>query len=210
MVEKHAHILDEPHKPAKGLPVEQELNASVNQPHTLKTRIYLFICKLFSFRFDKYVIIQVLPVVYGLALLAATVGLGYLCFEAYFHSVWRGLFYTFIAAPLTFIVLAAVLRALLEFYRVMFHIAEHMDSLVGIRDTVEALAGIDDSIKEIGDNIAELENAVTEMNNSVSKLSDSMGEIVAATRRIPFWKSLTASNTRNRRDNYRESDFFDD
>lgn len=205
------HTLDEPTpKPPKGLPVEQELNTSTDQPRTLKARIYLFIRKLFSFRFDKYVIIQVVPVVYGLALLAAAVGLGYLCLEAYFHSVWRGLFYTFVAAPLTFIVLAAVLRALLEFYRVMFHIAEHMDSLVGIRDTVEALAGIDDSIKEIGDNIAELENAVTEMNHSVSKLSDSMDEIVAATRRIPFWKSLTAGSTRNRRSNYREPDFFDD
>lgn len=197
-------------QPPKGLQIEQELGLQQRQPRNLVARMSLFIRKLFSFRFDNYVIIQVVPVVYGLALIAVAVGLGYLCVEAYFHSVWRGLFYTFVAAPLTFIVLASALRALLEFYRVMFHIAEHMDSLVGIRDTVDALAGIDDSIKDIGENISELEGAVNNMSDSVGKLSDSMDEIVAATRRIPFWKNLTAGSTRGRRGNYRETDFFDD
>jgi len=197
-------------EPPKGLQVEQALELKERHPRGLVARMFLFLRKLFSFHFDNYVIIQVVPVVYGLALVAVAVGLGYLCVEAYFHSVWRGLFYTFVAAPLTFIVLASALRALLEFYRVMFHIAEHMDSLVGIRDTVDALAGIDDSIKDIGENIAELETAVNKMGDSVGKLSDSMDEIVAATRRIPFWKNLTAGGSRNRRGSYREPDFFDD
>jgi len=197
-------------EPPNVLQVEKELDVQQRRPRSLLARVYIFLRKLFSFRFDNYVIIQVVPVVYGLALVAAVVGLGYLCVEAYFHSVWRGLFYTFVAAPLTFIVLASALRALLEFYRVMFHIAEHMDSLVGIRDTVDALAGIDDSIKDIGENISELEGAVNKMGDSVGKLSDSMDEIVAATRRIPFWKSLTAASTRERRGSYRETDFFDD
>ncbi|MCK0536655.1 DUF4282 domain-containing protein [Alcanivorax quisquiliarum] len=121
--------------------------------------------ELFNFRFDKYMIIQVLPGVYGLALVAIACGLLYLCVEAFFQSTWRGLFYLFFAAPLTFLVLASVLRALLEFYRVVFRIAEHVDELVGIRDTVDRLSGI----------------------------SDSVDEMAALTRRIPFWRALTGT-----------------
>jgi len=199
---------DSQHSP-HGLPVEEALAHPPKQPRSLRARVSLFLRKLFSFRFTHYVIIQVVPVVYGLALLCAAVGLGYLCVEAYFHSVWRGLFYTFVAAPLTFIVIAATLRALLEFYRVMFHIAEHMDSLVGIRDTVEALGGINDTLKDIGEDIHQLENSIEEMNHSVGHLNDAINEIVAATRRIPFWKSLTAGG--RRRGSFRDpDDFFDD
>lgn len=191
----------------KGLPFEATLDQEYRQSRTWPARIYNYLRKLFSMRFDNYVIIQVTPVVYALSLLAAAVGLGYLCVEAYFQSIWRGLFYTFIAAPLTFIVLAAALRALLEFYRVMFHIAEHMDSLVGIRDTVDALAGINENIKEIGDNIDELDGSIGKMIDSVDHMGNGLDEIVALTRRIPFWKNI---NRNSRRPQYREPDLFDD
>ncbi len=121
--------------------------------------------ELFNFRFDKYMIIQVIPGVYGLALVAIGCGLLYLCVEAFFQSTWRGLFYLVFAAPLTFLVLASVLRALLEFYMVVFRISEHVDELVGIRDTVDRLSGI----------------------------SDSVDEMAALTRRIPFWRALTGA-----------------
>ena len=125
--------------------------------------------ELFNFRFDKYMIIQVIPGVYGLALVAIGVGLLYISIEAFVQSTWRGIFYLFFAAPLTFLVLASVLRALLEFYMVVFRISEHVDELVGIRDTVDRLSGI----------------------------SDSVDEVAALTRRIPFWKALTGTQ-RNR------------
>lgn len=189
-----------------GLPVEKHLEEQFRANSSWPNRISTYLRKLFTFNFENYVIIQVVPVVYGLALLAGAVGIGYLCVEAFFHSVWRGLFYTFVAAPLTFIVLASVLRALLEFYRVMFHIAEHMDSLVGIRDTVEALAGISDSIKEIGDDVEKLDESVTRMGTAVDNLSHSMDDIVAVTRRIPFLKG----GLRPRRSQHTEPDFFDD
>lgn len=121
--------------------------------------------ELFNFRFDKYMIIQVIPGVYGLALVAIAMGLLYLSVEAFLQSSWRGLFYFFIAAPLTFLVLASVLRALLEFYMVIFRISENVDELVGIRDTVDRLSGI----------------------------SDSVDEMTALTRRLPFWRALTGS-----------------
>lgn len=119
--------------------------------------------ELFNFRFDKYMIIQVLPGVYGIALAAIAMGLLYLCVEAFMASTWRGLFYFFFAAPVTFLVLASILRALLEFYMVVFKISEHVDELVGLRDTVDRLSGIGDTVDEM----------------------------VSVTRRIPFWRVLS-------------------
>ena len=136
-----------------------------------KLRVYIiwvvqYWKELFNFRFDKYMIIQVIPGVYGLALVAIGMGLLYLSIEAILQNTLRGLFYLFIAAPLTFLVLASVLRALLEFYMVIFRISEHVDELVGIRDTVDRLSGI----------------------------SDSVDEMTALTRRLPFWRALTGRN----------------
>lgn len=128
--------------------------------------------ELFNFRFDKYMIIQVLPGVYGIALAAIALGLLYLCVEAFMASTWRGLFYFFIAAPVTFVVLASVLRALLEFYMVVFKISEHVDELVGLRDTVDRLSGIGDTVDEM----------------------------VSVTRRIPFWRVLSGRPPNNRAD----------
>ncbi|MBA4720526.1 MAG: DUF4282 domain-containing protein [Alcanivorax sp.] len=119
--------------------------------------------ELVSFRFDRYMIIQVIPGVYGVALTAIALGLLYLTVEAFMTSTWRGLFFLFIGAPLGFLFMASALRALLEFYMVVFKISEHVDQLVGLRDTVDRLSGIGDTVDEM----------------------------VAVTRRIPFWRVLS-------------------
>jgi hypothetical protein len=120
--------------------------------------------ELFNFRFDKYMIIQVIPGVYGLALGGLAVALIYLSVEAFLNSPWRGLFYFFFAAPLTFLLAASILRALLEFYIVIFRIAENVDELVGMRDTVDRLSGISTTVDEISN----------------------------MTRKLPFWKAMTS------------------
>lgn len=124
--------------------------------------------ELFNFKFDKYMIIQVIPGVYGVALVGIALGLLYLCVDAFTVSTWRGLFFLFIGGPLGFLLLASILRALLEFYMVVFKISAHVDELVGLRDTVDRLSGI----------------------------SDSVDEMVSITRRIPFWKALSGSGTK--------------
>lgn len=118
---------------------------------------------LFDFSFEKYMIIQMLPILYGMMLFAIAAGLLYLVAEAFLSgSAWRGFFYLFFAGPLAFVVLASLLRGLLEFYIVIFRIAEDVDELIGIRDTVDKLSG----------------------------LSDTVGEMASLTRRIPFWKVI--------------------
>ncbi|GAA5134330.1 DUF4282 domain-containing protein [Alloalcanivorax gelatiniphagus] len=120
--------------------------------------------ELFNFRFDKYMIIQVIPGVYGVALTAMVLGLIYLCVEAFMASAWRGVFFLFVGGPLLFLFFATLLRALLEFYMVVFRISAHVDQLAGLRDTVDRLSGIGDSVDEM----------------------------VAVTRRIPFWRVLSS------------------
>ncbi|MBQ0752989.1 MAG: DUF4282 domain-containing protein [Gammaproteobacteria bacterium] len=133
-----------------------------------KFRRGLFWCleywrELFNFRFDKYMIIQMLPGVYGMLLGALVLTIIFWCGIAFMKNFWLGLGATFFAAPIAFLVCASLLRALLEFYLVIFKMAEHVDELVGLRDTVDRLSGI----------------------------SDTVDEMVAVTRRIPFWKAIT-------------------
>lgn len=133
-----------------------------------KFRRGLFWCleywrQLFNFRFDKYMIIQVLPGVYGMLLFAIVLTIIFWCGVAFMKNVWLGLFVLFIPAPITFLVSASLIRALLEFYVVVFKMSEHVDELVGLRDTVDRLSGI----------------------------SDTVDEMVSVTRRIPFWRAIS-------------------
>ena len=52
----------------------------------------------------------------------------------------------------------------------VFKISEHVDQLVGLRDTVDRLSGIGDSVDEM----------------------------VSVTRRIPFWRVLAGTRRRGR------------
>ena len=126
--------------------------------------------ELFNFRFDRYMIIQVLPGAYGLILASIALFIGYAIVQAFGNSLLLGLFALFIAGPLGFLVAASVLRALLEFYIVIFRIAEQVDELVGMRDTVDRLSGIGESVNEMAN----------------------------LTRRLPFWRTIR--RRRDRRD----------
>lgn len=145
------------------------------QPFQEKMRRMIFWCvqywrELFNFSFDKYMIIQVLPGVYAMLLIALVISILFWCGLAFMQNVWLGLFALFIPAPLVFLVSASLLRALLEFYLVVFKISEHVDELVGLRDTVDRLSGI----------------------------SDTVDEMVSVTRRIPFWRAMSGRSTRRR------------
>lgn len=139
-----------------------------------KYRRIIFWClqywrELLNFRFDKYMIVQVLPGVYGMLLVALLLSIATATVLAFMKNIWLGIGFLILPAPLIFLVVASILRALLEFYLVVFRIAKHVDELVGLRDTVDRLSGI----------------------------SDSVDEMVSITRRIPFWKAM--SRRRDRR-----------
>ena len=124
--------------------------------------------ELLDFKFDKYMIVQVLPGVYGILLVALLLSIITATVLAFMKSAWLGIGFLILPAPLIFLVVASILRALLEFYLVVFRISEHVDELVGLRDTVDRLSGI----------------------------SDTVDDMVSLTRRIPFWKAISRRNDR--------------
>ena len=124
--------------------------------------------ELLNFKFDKYMIVQVLPGVYGILLAALSLSILGATVMAFMKGFWYGIGFLILPAPLGFLVAASVLRALLEFYLVVFRISEHVDELVGLRDTVDRLSGISDTVDEMG----------------------------SVTRRIPFWKAMSRRSDR--------------
>ena len=154
------------------------MNESRDRSEQLRYRLNLALIwviqywkELFNFRFDRYMIIQVLPGAYGLTLAGIALFIGYMIVQAFTESLLFGLFALFIAGPLGFLVAASVLRALLEFYMVIFRIAEQVDELVGMRDTVDRLSGIGESVHEMA----------------------------SLTRRLPFWRTIRKRRDRRER-----------
>lgn len=101
---------------------------------------------LFDFSFSRFITVQMFPVLYGVILLSTVIGIGYFTAEAFLSSMWRGLFYLLVAGPVAFITIATVTRALMEFYIVVFRIAENMDE---IREITERFSGLSQSVESM-------------------------------------------------------------
>ena len=104
---------------------------------------------LFDFSFSKFITVQMFPALYFVILASTLFAILYLCFEAFLTSIARGMFFLFIAGPITFIAIATVVRALMEFYIVVFRIAENIDEmrllsnkLTGLTDTMDGVKGL--------------------------------------------------------------------
>ncbi len=105
-----------------------------------------FFSALFDFSFSRFITVQMFPVLYGVILAATLIAAGYFTVEAFLSSWWRGLFYLLVAAPVGFITVATIARALMEFYVVVFRIAENMDE---IRIITERFSGISESVESV-------------------------------------------------------------
>ena len=101
---------------------------------------------LFDFSFSRFITVQMFPVLYGVILLSTLVGAAYLTVEAFISSWWRGMFYLFVASPLGFVAIATVTRALMEFYIVVFKVAENIDE---IRVVTERFSGISEGVESM-------------------------------------------------------------
>jgi len=107
-----------------------------------------FFTTLFDFSFSRFITVQMFPVLYGVILASTLVAAVYFTIEAFFTGWIRGLFYLFVAAPIGFITVATITRALMEFYIVVFRIAENMDE---IRIVTERFSGISQSMESMRD-----------------------------------------------------------
>lgn len=143
------------------------------KPVGLRARLRLWLIwsiqywrELLNFRFDNYMIVQVLPGVYGLLLAGIALSLIFFTVVAFRTNLWYGLYFLIIVLPLGFLVAASVLRGVLEFYLVVFRISEKVDDLVGIRDTVDRF----------------------------SSIGQTVDQMVNVTRKLPFWKAISSSS----------------
>lgn len=109
---------------------------------------HLFFTTLFDFSFTKFITVQMFPVLYGVILAATFIAVIYLTAEAFFTAWWRGLFYLFVAGPIGFITVATITRALMEFYIVVFRVAENVDE---VRIVTERVSGLTDSVESVRD-----------------------------------------------------------
>lgn len=105
--------------------------------------------ELLNFRFDRYMIAQVIPGFYGLILLSIAALLLYSTAIAFSVGVLHGLFFLLVVTPLGFLLGASIARGILELYLVVFRISENLDELVGIRDTVDRLSGISEAVDQM-------------------------------------------------------------
>lgn len=110
--------------------------------------IQRYFSTLFDFSFTRFITVQMFPVLYGVILASSLIGAIYLTIEAFFTGWVRGLFYLFIAAPIGFITIATITRALMEFYIVVFRIAENADE---IRAIAEQFSGLSQSVESMKD-----------------------------------------------------------
>lgn len=105
-----------------------------------------FFSTLFDFSFSKFITVQMFPALYGIILISSLVGVLFYTFEAFMASFWKGLFYLFIAGPIAFMAIASITRAIMEFYIVVFRMAQNIDEmrmisgkLSGITDTMDGM-----------------------------------------------------------------------
>lgn len=112
-----------------------------------------FLRTLFDFSFSRFITIQMFPTIYGVILATTLFGISYLIVEAFLVSVPRGLFYLCIAGPIIFLGIATITRALMEFYLVVFKIAENIDEMSAVTENFsglsETVGGVKDFTKRL-------------------------------------------------------------
>ena len=109
--------------------------------------ILTFFQMLFDFSFSKFITVQMFPSLYFVILASTLFAILYLCFEAFLTSIARGTFFLFVAGPITFIAIATVVRAVMEFYIVVFRIAENMDEMRMLSNKISGLTDTMDEVK---------------------------------------------------------------
>lgn len=98
---------------------------------------------LVDFSFTRYITIQMLPVVYGIMIVTSLVITVQAVVSEFDVSRVRGWCYL-VLSPFAFIVLISICRALLEFLVVVFRIAEDIEELASMRESVDRISGIAD------------------------------------------------------------------
>ena len=107
-----------------------------------KSRSSRYLQALFDINFNEFITIQMLPWVYGMAIVASAGLALYLTVAAFFVSPWKGIVYVFFVGPGLFLVCLTAVRVALEFIVAVFRIAENVVQLSGITENLEELSDL--------------------------------------------------------------------
>lgn len=100
---------------------------------------------LFDFQFNTIITTQMMPVIYGMAMLFSALATVYSILWAFGQSWWLGLIWLFIVGPAVFVALITSVRVVLEFVLTVFRIACYVEAVTG---EVEGIAGQTEGIAD--------------------------------------------------------------
>lgn len=107
-----------------------------------KTRSSRYLQALFDINFSEFITIQMLPWIYGLAIVASAGLALYLTVAAFFVSPWKGIVYLVFIGPGLFLICLTAVRVALEFVVAVFRIAENVMELSGITENLEEISDL--------------------------------------------------------------------
>ena len=163
-------------------------NAHSDHPH-YRRWLAEFVRALFDFSFSEVITLRMLPLLYGLALIACLAAALLIFVNTASHSLWRGMFYLIFVAPIFFIFAMAAIRSLLEFFSAVFRMQTLMvdmnKGLEGLEHYMEALSG---QMQELNHHITQMSHHMEHMRKDFSTVMEVMENIEDLTDRIPFIK----------------------
>lgn len=124
---------------------------------------------LFDFTFQRYISLQIIPLVYLLIVFATASALAYGVALAFLYDLRFGVA-ALILAPPTFLVWVSVCRVVLELLMVVFRMAGQLDEVGAMRESVDKLSGLGDVARPLARlfrpaSIRERNNTVPPVNN---------------------------------------------
>lgn len=151
--------------------------------------IQAFFQALFDFEFRQSITVKMLPLLYGVGMIASAGLAAYATFAAFLLSPWHGLGFLFVLGPLIFIFCTAALRSTLEFFSIVFRIQHNMNQLLG------AMGGMRQDLRSMQNDMAGLAKAVEDVAvqagdiaSTVNEAKAVIGEFEGLTDRIPFFR----------------------
>ncbi len=156
-----------------------------------------FIRALFDLSFSEVITLKMLPLVYGLAMIALAMGTIYLFIDIFLASPWRGIFYLVFIAPVFFIFGTAAIRSVLEFFSAVFRIRSLMIGMnTGLQHLEGCMGQLSEQMKNMNHHIEHMSNAMTHMQKDFNSVVHVMENIEGLTDRIPFLKKQRRPTTR--------------
>lgn len=175
-------------QPKQGQSAQQSASPWQNHP-AYRQWIQDFFQALFDFEFRQSITVKMLPLLYGVGIIASAGLAAYATFAAFLKSPWHGLGFLLVLGPLIFIFCTAALRSTLEFFSVVFRIQHNMHQMLGamggmrhdLRSMQNDMAGLAKAVEEVAEQAGDIASTINEAKAVI-------GEFEGITDRIPFFR----------------------